>query len=505
MRWRALSLAMCVALIALGVGGMLIAQGQPLPHRYLQHEESQQLADLPAHDRQAAASTNVDAATFASHLPVVSIDTGGTEIPGGPALDENGVPLEDESGDIVPTLAEDGRETVTANIAVFDAEGSANRLSDEPAVESQCEIRVRGNSSRLYDKQNFRIVLTKDDGSDNDQAIMGMEASETWALQGTSIDKTMLRNYLTYNTAAQFVDGFVPEVRYCEVFIDGAYHGLYLMTETIKVEEGRVQLTETDKDEDVTSYIVAIDERDETPTTISEFLHYTLRQGNLASVVYPSEASLTEGQKDYIEQDLSDFEKALYSYDYDTADYGYWSTIDVQSFVDAFVLNEFVANDDFGAFSTYLTKDVRGKMRLGPLWDYDNAYDLYQTETDVEKLYLVERPWYFMLFKDEVFCRQTIERYRELRAGPLSDEALYAMIDETTAYIAPALERNWEVWGYTFEADGYLEPEDRNPADHEEAVDDLKAFVAERGAWLDANIETLRQYSHESAVKKFNH
>lgn len=505
MKWRALSLAMCFALIALGVVGMLAAQGQPLPHRYLQHEESQQLEDLPEQDRDDASSLSIDSATFASHLPVVSIDTNGQEIPGAPVYDENGRALSDESGDAITTLAEDGRETITAHIAVYDSANSANRLSDEPDVASSCEIRVRGNSSIHYEKKNYRIVLTKEDGSDNDQEIMGMEKCETWALQGTSIDKTMLRNYLTYNTAAMFMDGYVPEIRYCEVFLNGSYIGLYTMTETIKVEEGRLQMTPSDGKQDATSYVVAVDERSETASTISEFLHYTLRQGMLTDIVYPSEESLTQGQKDYIEQDLSDFEKALYSYDYDTSEYGYWTQVDVQSFVDGFVINEFAINDDFGAFSTYLHKDVRGKLALGPIWDYDNAYDLYQEPTPIDKLYLVERPWYYMLFKDEVFCQQAIERYRELREGPLSEEALFTMIDESSAYLGPALERNFTAWQASFENDVYLRPEDRNPSSNEEAVADLKDFIRERGSWLDEHIENLRQYSHESAVKKFNH
>lgn len=505
MKWKAVSLAMCAALIALGFFGMLVAQDQPLPHRYLQHKESQQLDDLPEADRTAASSTNTDPGSFASHLPVVSIDTGGQEIPGGPSYDENGKAVTDESGIAIPSLAEDGSETISASIAVYDSQGIANRLSDQPTVESRCEIRVRGNSSIHYDKKNYRVLLTNEDGTDNDQEIMGMEASETWALQGTSIDKTMLRNYLTYNAAAQFMNGFVPEIRYCEVFLNGEYIGLYMMTETVKMEEGRVQLTPSDAKRDETSYIVAIDERKETPTTISEFLHYTLRQGMLTDIVYPSEASLTEGQKDYIEQDLSDFEKALYSYDYDTADYGYWSSIDVQSFVDGFVLNEFVVNDDFGAFSTYLFKDVRGKVTFGPIWDYDNAYNLYQNETPVDKFYLVERPWFYMLFKDEAFCEQTIARYRELREGPLSEESLFSALDATAEYLAPALERNFQRWDSSFTSDQYLQPEDRNPASNAEAIEDLKTFIHERGEWLDQHIENLRQYSHESAVKKSNH
>ena len=39
----------------------------------------------------------------------------------------------------------------------------------------------------------------------------------------------------------------------------------------------------------------------------------------------------------------------------------------------------------------------------------------------------------------------------------------------------------------------------------DEAIEQIKGFIRERGEWLDEYIEVLRQYSHESKNKKFNH
>ena len=41
-----------------------------------------------------------------------------------------------------------------------------------------------------------------------------------------------------------------------------------------------------------------------------------------------------------ISQDFSDFEKALYSYDYDDERYGCSAMIDTTSFIDYFLINE---------------------------------------------------------------------------------------------------------------------------------------------------------------------
>ena len=495
----------CVALVVVGVYAALLNEGQPLPERYIQHEKAQHIEDLPAEDQAAASSTSIDPETFASHLPVISIDTGGQEIPGGPIYDENGDYLADENDVLIPQPAADGSDSIAASVKVFDSAGEANRLSNRADLESDCRIRIRGNSSRRYDKKNYQLTLVKKNGTDNDQELLGMDASETWVLHGPGLDKTLLRNYLSYNIAGQYMSGFVPDVRFLELFIDGEYRGVYVATESIKMEDGRVRLNPTDENTIATSYIVAIDEKNEGATTLSTFLNYTLRVGIYYDVVYPTESLLTEERREWIEQDVSSWEKALFSYDYDTADYGYWSTLDVASFVDMYILNEFVINDDFGAYSTYFYKDLRGKVTMGPPWDYDNAFDNYQLETPIDEFYIVERAWYYMLFKDERFCEQVIDRYRDLRNGVLSEGHLDAFVDDAIAYLGPAVFRNWEVWGYTFQDDQRLERNERRPLSFEEAVSDLKSFIHDRGAWLDRYIENLRQYSHESAVKKFNH
>ena len=50
-----------------------------------------------------------------------------------------------------------------------------------------------------------------------------------------------------------------------------------------------------------------------------------------------------------------------------------------------------------------------------------------------------------------------------------------------------------------------LRPDERNPRSYDAAVAQMTDTLLERLAWLDENIEILRQYCHESAVKKFNH
>ena len=522
-KYQIIAMAAIVAVVAAGVVGTLTdSGGTDLPERYHQHEKAQQLADLPEADRVAASGTNIDAATFASHLPVVSIDTGEQEIPGERVISTEDAAVEAEAADATVaedehagpvTLAADGSTTIPTSFSLFSNDGAANRLSDAAVLSTQAELRIRGHSSRLFDKKSYLVHFTEQDRlTARNLDVLDMGADNEWVLNGPFLDKTMIRNYLSMNIAGEIMPD-TPDVRFCELFIDGKYQGVYLLMESVKHDDDRVALTDSDPKSAATSYIVSRDWEDATnATNVYDFLNVIrITRGAPLEVTYPSQRIITEEQFAWIEQDINAFEKALYSYDYDTSSYGYWNFIDVGTFVDYAVINEFTGNIDAGSYSTYFYKDVRGKLSAGPVWDFNNAFNNYM-DSDLSDMgfFVNTKPVFYMLYKDEAFVHRVIARYRELREDSLSDERMLTMIDETIDYLGPAIERNYTVWGYSFDAravhdDEKLFPEERNPGSFDEAVGQLKSYIVERGAWMDRNIENLRQLSHESVNKKYNH
>ena len=170
----------------------------------------------------------------------------------------------------------------------------------------------------------------------------------------------------------------------------------------------------------------------------------TLRSDIL--IRYPKRANLTEEMRQEIELDYAEFEKALYSYDYDTDEYGYWNYIDEGSFVDYFLINEFTINADAGRYSTYIYKDMTGKYKLA-VWDFNNVCDNYPDDPlPPYEFVMVDHNLFFMLFKSEDFVEQVLKRYEELRGTVLSEEYLMGYIDETLEFLGPALERNNQKW-----------------------------------------------------------
>lgn len=490
MKYKLWGIGACVAVIFLCMGIPALARDKS-ENRYHQHLEA-----LPKEPCSHGGEV------FCTHLPLVLIDTDGVEIPGKYLRN-----IGDDQ--IKYTTAEDGSTEISGHITIIDDEIKNNHVNDEPSVSSDMMIHVRGRSSRRFDKSNYGVTLIDENGKNNPQSVMGMDAHHEWVMHGPFLDKTLIRNYMWYNIAGEIMD-YAPNVRFCEVMVNGEYQGVYVMTEKITAgkDGSRLNLEVNRKDNTFTGYLLRVDQgsRNEMKN-INNFSTYSMRLAaeQVFNIEYPGMANLTPELKEAITQDVSAFEKALYSYDYDNKKYGYYRRIDVESFVDYFLINELTCNVDAGALSTYVYRDVDGLFRMC-VWDFNNSCDMYQEgEVNPRSFFLHNTFWYYMLTKDEDFTEQIIRRYRELQNTVFNEEFLYAYIDDVVEYLGDAIDRNFAKWGYTFDEEfQLLDTEEREIHSYNEAIGQLKKFLHIRISWLDKNIETLRQYSVESKVKKYN-
>lgn len=459
--------------------------------RYHQHIEAEE----------KAACSHTDG-RFCTHLPIIKIDTNGKTIPGEPILDaSNGHTLQ-------YTMSETGEETILSKLSVIDNVGENNHTEDASSVSSDIRIRIRGNSSRHFEKKGYIIKMITSGGLNNPQSLIGMDAHHEWALHGPYLDKTLIRNYICYNLAGDIM-GYAPNVRFCELILNGEYRGLYLLTETITAGKmgARLELSVNKKDNSFSGYLLRLDRGSNTELkNINNFTSYTYKTDSKINIVYPGNSNLTPELANGICEDFSDFEKALYSYDYDSEDFGYENYIDVNSFIDYFLINEFTSNYDAGSKSTYMYKGIDGKLHMC-VWDFNNAFDNYQeNETSYRIFYLQDVLWYDMLFKDEEFVEKVISRYYELEKQYLNEEYINSYIDSVIEYLGPAIDRNFEKWGHTFlpEWDRLFDFH-RNLHSYDEAVSQLKGYIKNRCEWMNENIDSLRQYSAESKVKNYNY
>ena len=496
----------CIATIVVMIlGGICVQNVDEGKNRYHQHMEAYEKEICTEHGEEE----------FCTHLPLINITTE-EEIPAAYIFEENVSRQAIGLGEPA-FIRHRNYEVVAANVQYFDNQTENNHLGDTAAFENKAWIRVRGASSREFDKKNYLLKFTNDDMTVNqDVSFSGMTADNEWVLHGPFLDKTLIRNYLCYNLAGEIMD-YAPNVRFCEAFINGEYMGVYLIQEKIGYnKKGRITLEKTDPDIASTSYILEMDRgTDDELRKITSFGNYsyiTAAEGaelGQLEVVYPGK-TLTEAQRDFIQRDFSRFEKALFSFDYNSPQKGYERYIDENSFIDYFLINEFTLNYDAMGYSTFLYKDLGDRLKLC-IWDFNSAFDYYEYSVASPETFILQNSmWYSALFQDEDFVKKVEKRYHELRESYFDEEYLNNYIDETVAYLGDAIDRNYEKWGYSFESEyngviyDYLKPRHRNVRTYEEAIEQMKECIGERIEHMDNNIGRLYILCHESLNKKEN-
>lgn len=322
-------------------------------------------------------------------------------------------------------------------------------------------------------------------------SLAGMGANSEWVLNGPYLDKTLIRNKLVYDLARE-LNGWAPDSRFVELFVDGEYQGVYLAVEPVTNGESRLRLSKFGLLSGETAYIVS---RDRSNTEAEELVTWGKTAGytnNSLYIGYPSKNKVTEKQKAYIQKDISEFEQVLYGENFNDKRLGYQAYIDMDNWVDYFIINEFAMNYDAGNLSTYIYKELGGKLQLA-VWDFNNGFDNFQgsgKSTDI--LHTVKNSWIEKLWQDKNFRDRVCERYGQLRKTTLSDEHIAEKIASYQEELGDAVDRNFKVWGYSFNetllAGTTKEGSSRDIGSYEEAMKQLTDTIRERLAYLDKEL-----------------
>lgn len=395
------------------------------------------------------------------------------------------------------------------HIRIIDGGAFDNCITDQPTAESDLLIKKRGHTSFAFDKEQYLLKLTTADGLENDVDILGMGAHDSWILNGSMADKSMIRNYLAYRICAE-VSEVTPDSQFCEVILekDGQYlyQGLYLMMETVARDDNRVPIDQYREKNLYTSYIIRRDRFTHFDRMLDTYGRLSGISNEWIGLKYPSEGKLTERSQAYIERDFSQIEQVVYS-DNEKVFGTYDKYIDINSFADYFLLNEFFGNYDAGMHSTYMYKNSGEPLKIGPVWDFDQAMNNYfLDEMETETMAFQERPFYDRFTKDTRFVKLLQSRYATLRKHTLSHEHICGVIDETTAYIRSAREREWYRWaadyyddsgesGSNYYLQAYLDDEnmlvDRFNDDYDQEIYSIKTYLYKHGRSIQTELRVL--------------
>ena len=421
--------------------------------------------------------------TESSNLPLIVIDTRGQDI------------LDDPK--------------IGAGLKVIDngPGNTNNQLQDGTDYEGNIGIESRGQSSTMFPKKSYLIELRTETGVDTSATLLGMPAEEDWVLYAPYSDKTMLRNYLTFHLGGK-MGGWQPRNRFCEVYLNGEYNGIYVLMENIKRDSNRVDVSKLKPDEvagdDLTGgYIIKADKtadigKDEY-FTITPSVHFHNSDNYSFTYVYPDYDEIVPEQRNYIKKFLTDAENSLNGESFTDPTVGFRKYLDVKSFVDFQIIQELTNNVDGYRFSTFFYKDKNskgGKLHAGPLWDFDLCYGNedytdFNLQTDIwlytkyPDEYGGRMHWWARLMEDFSYRSAFISRWKELRDGSFSTDSIMTYLDNTINYLGEAVDRNFERWPILGE---YVWPNYFIGETYEDEVDYLKTWVTDRVNWIDANI-----------------
>ena len=408
-----------------------------------------------------------DLGKFSTTLPVIYMNTMGQQI-----LKEN---------------------AIWGNIALLDGNGEEQSVFSVPNSIYRATIKYRGASSyKRFDKKQYRIKFYKNKkDSAKKVSLAGMGANSEWVLNGPYLDKTLIRNKLVYDLARE-LNGWAPDSRFVELFVDGEYQGVYLAVEPVTNGESRLRLSEFGLLSGETAYIVSRDRSDTESEELKTWGKTAGYTNNSLYIGYPSKNKVTEKQKAYIQKDISEFEQVLYGKNFSDKRFGYQAYIDMDNWVDYFIINEFAMNYDAGNLSTYVYKELGGKLQLA-VWDFNNGFDNFQDSvksTDI--LHTVKNSWIEKLWQDKNFRDRVCERYVQLRKTTLSEEHISEKIASYQEELGDAVDRNFKVWGYSFSeallAGTTKEGTPRDLGSYEEAMKQLTDTIRERLAYLDKEL-----------------
>ena len=329
-------------------------------------------------------------------------------------------------------------------------------------------IKLRGNSSLSFNQKKYTLETRNGDGKELDVSLLGMPAHSDWVLLAPYNDVSMLRDPLAFQLWRD-MGHWGPRTTMVELYMDGDYRGIYILSEAIKRGKDRVDLNKLKKTDitgrDVTGgYLLRIDTFNDDDATFTSKVpgigDGIMTSQIVWSCIYPKKKNLQPEQFAYIQNFVDSMELAIQGDDFMDPEKGYARYIDVASFVDYFIHTELSLNADGYKRSAYFYKEKQhddgtgGKMHAGPVWDYNLAYGNcnFCNANNIEA-------WCFeggntnptpafwqRLLQDPAFRKAVKVRYKELRKTVLSTMQLFDFIDYNAKILAQVADRHFETY-----------------------------------------------------------
>lgn len=347
------------------------------------------------------------------------------------------------------------KESVMLNI--FDENGKLDYKGN-----GADKIKGRGNSTWGLEKKPFNLYFFEN------TSVLGMKKGASLTLLANGFDETNLRNKTVLGFAKKAGLGWSPDCRFADLYLDGEYVGLYLLTERVEVAENRVSLN-NEKSDFLFETALEARAKDKKDTIATDNNRYF-------TIDYPKK--FTDKEKDRIKDTVNSFETEILS--------GNLKRVDLNSFARRFLTDEIFGNTDTDAASSFYRYDSKKNLfYAGPVWDYDlsmgnTAYMSALKSRDPEQIYSTctsSNSFVKALYDCKEFKEKVIEIYKT-EFLPLINELTQKELPKYENEIKTASKLNSLRWNTLF--DGVYE----NRLSFEEQTESLTDFLDKKTAFL---------------------
>lgn len=250
-------------------------------------------------------------------------------------------------------------------------------------------IRLRGNSTRRYDKKPYRIKF------DKKQSLFGLDKAKSWVLLAEYIDPSALHNYTAFSLANNMEGlSFTPTPHKVNVYLNGEYIGLYTLCEQVQENEGRIDIEE-EITADMTelkdfNFFICVDKSvtEDVGAIEGETYFYLPQYDRYIELKYPEKDQfVSEEQFEKFFAELKQYVEYLYGIFTENNAEAIKEEINLNSLIDYLIVDQIMGERDhaYKSFNMYFThtsdnEEENNKLNFGPIWDYD--WSLHTEWTD---------------------------------------------------------------------------------------------------------------------------
>jgi len=355
------------------------------------------------------------------------------------------------------------------------------------------KIRGRGNSTwALHPKKPYQMKL------DAKAEFLNMPDDKKWVFLAEYSDKTMLRNTIAFEMGYNSVLDWTPKGEFAEVYINGEHNGTYNITQKVEEKSNRVNIGDQ-------GFLIEIDQLerlddDDHYVSSNQFPVLNIKAPNINDVIEDFGEAAADSVRTQISAFINEFENVLFSNAFAEPINGYAKYIDVESFIDWFLISEIAKNVDSKSYSSIyfnviLDAESNGKIKMGPLWDFDISFgnNDYSDCQFYEGWWVKNNPWIARLFQDPSFLNQVRARFDD-HFYARKDTILNKISSYANTLMPSAIENNnlWSpylgtyVWPNPVEGD--VSTGNTGADGYTEAVNYMSNWYGQRMEWLHDNL-----------------